>query len=70
MNHRLITSSVCIVNHITGPDECYIISYTPLGRVDSKMVMWFPDGDKTDAKDMNGVRAIEAVKEYLQQKTR
>ena len=66
MNNQMINSNVCIVKHITGGDECYIISYIPPGIVDFKMVMWFPGSDKTDAKDINGVKAIEAVKEFLQ----
>jgi hypothetical protein len=63
-----INSSVCIVKHVPGADECYIISYTPFGKVDARMVMWFPRNDTTDAKDRHGVEAIEAVKAYLEAK--
>jgi hypothetical protein len=61
-----VNSNVCMVKHLPGVDECYIISYKPVGKVDARMVMWFPRSDTTDAKDRDGVEAIEAVKAYLE----
>ena len=66
MKNQFINPNVCIVTHVRGENEYYIISYKPLGKVDSKMIMWFPEDDKTDATDLNGVEAIEQVKEFLE----
>lgn len=65
MYNQSVNPNVCIVRHVPGADEFYIISYKPVGQVDFKMVMWWPGGDKTDAKDIHGVNAIEAVKAFL-----
>ena len=34
MNNQIVNPNVCIVKHMPGADEYYVISYTPLGKVD------------------------------------